>query len=166
MTKAAYEKIFDKVQSIDNGVALIWLLGEVLTWATGLSYGAALVINLYEKEWKSLLLMTLIPAISFGLVSYFRKLYNAKRPYEVYCFEPLIPKDTKGKSFPSRHVFSIFVIGSTLFWFYPVVGFAICLMGIVLATIRVVIGVHFPKDVVAGAILGILCGCMVLVGIG
>lgn len=160
MTRESYEKIFQKVRSAEKGEALLWLLGEILTCTTGLVYIVSIAVNLLTNEWKDVLLILLIPAVSFGFVSCFRTIFNAKRPYEVYGFEPLIPKDTKGKSFPSRHVFSIFVIGSTLFWFYPVPGLVICLLGIVLAVIRVIVGVHFPRDVVAGAVIGILCGCV------
>ena len=73
---------------------------------------------------------------------------------------PVIPKDTRGNSFPSRHAFSIFVIAMTFYaccplaWAGPVMFAA----GVLLAVIRVVSGVHFPCDVVVGALLGMLAG--------
>lgn len=100
----------------------------------------------------------IVPFVCFVLLSLVRKTINAPRPYEVFETAPLITKDTKGKSFPSRHVFSIFVI-ATAFWFEcPLPQIAICIFihGIFLAILRVVSGVHFTKDVVAGALLGII----------
>ena len=99
-----------------------------------------------------------MPLGSFVILSALRKGINAPRPYEVYETSPLIPKNTKGKSFPSRHVFSIFIIGMTFYYCCPApeLGIVILILGIFLAILRVVSGVHFIKDVVAGALLGIL----------
>lgn len=159
MQKETYERIFEKIYSKKHGVTAIHLLGKVLTYVTAFCYMAAIVGCWLKSGWQSAVVIIMVPAVSFLAVSIFRKCCNAKRPYEVYGFTPLIAKDTRGKSFPSRHVFSIFVIGSTLMAVYPVVGMMICLMGCVLAVIRVVVGVHFPRDVAAGGMIGMICGC-------
>jgi len=99
-----------------------------------------------------------IPAVSFAAVSAFRAVYSAKRPYEVLDIQPLIKKETEGKSFPSRHVFSVFIIGMSFFYIAEPMGIAAFVSGTALAYLRVVGGVHFPKDVAAGALFGILCG--------
>ena len=78
------------------------------------------------------------------------------RPYEVYGLEPLIPRESRGKSFPSRHVFSICVIGTSLLYLDPPVGAALLALGALLAAARVLSGVHFLKDVLAGALIGVL----------
>lgn len=54
--------------------------------------------------------------------------------------------------------FSMFVIAVTVYNFYKVPGLVIGAAGIVMAVVRVVGGVHFPKDVIAGAIIGIVSG--------
>ena len=106
-----------------------------------------------------LLPAVLVPGISFVLVSIFRYLYNAPRPYEMPgAKEPVIKKDAPGKSFPSRHIFSIFIIADTLFWVWPIPGIIVGIAGTVLAVCRVMGGVHFPRDVIAGALIGIACG--------
>ena len=96
--------------------------------------------------------------MSFLLVSVFRNLYNAKRPYELLEIQPLIHKDKKGKSFPSRHVFSVFVIAMTFLWLCPPAGVVFLVVGVLLALCRVIGGVHFPRDVIAGALAGIAAG--------
>ena len=160
MTKEAYERMFQKIRSMRYGVTVIRNLGETVTVLTAIFYAAALFVSVWRGKGKQAFLICLVPAVSVFVVSCFRNWWKAERPYEIYGFQPLFPKETKGKSFPSRHVFSIFVIGSTLYWFYPLLGEWICLMGIVLAILRVMAGVHFPKDVLVGAAAGILCGCM------
>lgn len=100
----------------------------------------------------------LVPAGSFVLVSLFRSKVNRPRPYEAMDIQPLIIKNTKGNSFPSRHVFSVFVIAMTWGWICPPVGAALMVVGVLVALIRVIGGVHYPSDVLAGAIIGILAG--------
>lgn len=160
MKKETYEEMFRKIQAAPKGVWWIQILGKGLTYVTAVVYFLAIILQVYNRDRKAVVILVVVPSVSFLLVSVFRKWYNAKRPYEIYGFAPLIPKDTKGKSFPSRHVFSIFVIGSTMIWFYPITGVLICLAGFILATVRVTTGVHFPKDVIAGALIGILSGCV------
>lgn len=104
--------------------------------------------------WKTLL----TAGISFVLVSLFRKIYNKKRPYEALDITPLIQKDKNGQSFPSRHVFSVFVIAMCWFFYFPVVGILLFLAGMVMAWIRVIGGVHYPVDVISGALIGIISG--------
>ena len=108
----------------------------------------------------TLLRAVLVPGISFALVTVLRKAINAPRPYEVFDASPVIPKDTRGNSFPSRHAFSIFVIAMTFCACCPLawVGPVMLAAGVLLGVIRVVSGVHFPRDVVVGALLGMLAG--------
>ena len=100
----------------------------------------------------------LVPGVAFVVVSIFRRVYNAPRPYEQMQIRSLIQKDTKGKSFPSRHVFSIFIIGMSFMPVFPVIAGVIFVAGVFLALIRVIGGVHYIHDVIAGAFLGILIG--------
>nr|WP_276515602.1 phosphatase PAP2 family protein [Tissierella carlieri] len=100
----------------------------------------------------------LTPGISFMLVSSFRNHTDFPRPYEVLDIVPIINKSTKGRSFPSRHVFSAFVIAMTLYYISVPVGVILMFAGIILAIVRVLGGVHFPRDVVVGAMIGILFG--------
>lgn len=98
------------------------------------------------RFWRALL----VPAVSFVLVSAARSAINAPRPYEQYDINPIIKKDTHGKSFPSRHLFSAAIIACALWWVSPALGapaFAAC---IAVAFCRIVGGVHFPRDI-AGA---------------
>lgn len=158
MTKESYEYCMSRIQGIPHGILLLRILEKILTYGTGIVYLVFLLDLAITKTYALLGAGILVPMLSFLGVSFFRGKYNAKRPYEVYGFSPLIPKDTRGKSFPSRHVFSIYVIGSTIFWVFPKVGIGVLMAGVLLAVLRVVFGVHFPKDVLVGGILGMICG--------
>ena len=103
-----------------------------------------------------------MPGISFVLLSLFRKGVNRKRPYEFFGTPSLIPKKTQGKSFPSRHVFSIFVIAMSWLYLFPwePAGVILLAAGLLLAALRVLAGVHYLSDVVAGALIGILAAAI------
>ena len=49
-------------------------------------------------------------------------------------------------------------IAVTFFWVWPAAGVLIGIAGALLAWVRVKGGVHFPRDVIAGALIGIGCG--------
>ena len=102
-----------------------------------------------------------VPAVSFVLLSVFRRTVNFPRPYEVFETPPVIPKSTKGKSFPSRHVFCVAIIGVTALYALPklpVIGIIILVIAVLMAVLRVCSGVHFPRDVIAGFLCGVLMG--------
>lgn len=116
----------------------------------------SLLVERHPLLWRAIL----IPAISFAAVSIFRRIVNVPRPYEKFGLAPVLAKDTHGKSFPSRHVFSIYIIAMTILPVYPYLGITLLVLGLILAIIRVIGGVHEPRDVIAGALIGIVCGML------
>lgn len=121
------------------------------------TYPLLLVLMLVKMDVRGIVYIV-IPAVSFIVLTVVRKKINAKRPYELLEIEPLIPKEKKGSSFPSRHVFSIFVIAGCWYGVSLPVGIIVSICGMMLAVIRVIGGIHFPKDVFAGTVIGIGCG--------
>ncbi len=157
MTKESYEKISAPFRKSRHGALILNILNDVLAGVTFLSYPALLCVLFFRRDeriWEAIL----VPGISFRLLSIFRNIVNAKRPYELLKIDPLIRRESKGKSFPSRHVFSIFVIAVTFLHIQLPAGMLFLVFGILLAVIRVIGGVHFPRDVIVGALIGILTG--------
>ncbi|GEK91651.1 phosphatase PAP2 family protein [Alkalibacterium kapii] len=132
-------------------------LNKVVTYLIYAVYPIVLIVLLTEDDtrfWRVLF----VPALSFIMVSLFRNHFNAPRPYEVTGKPPIIKKTTKGKSFPSRHVFSAFVIATSVYFITKPFGLFLFIAGLILAFLRVVGGVHFTRDVIAGALIGIIAG--------
>ena len=121
-------------------------------------YPLLLLFLLLKRELLMLCSFIFIPAICFLTVTIFRKVINKQRPYEKLPIQSLIKKEKKGQSFPSRHVFSIFLIATLWFYFWKPIGIFLLIAGIFLAIVRVIGGVHFISDVCAGAFLGIIAG--------
>lgn len=103
---------------------------------------------------------TLVPAATFIVVTVMRAVVNEPRPYETYSIDPLINKDTHGKSFPSRHLASAVIIACALFWLSPAVGTGAFVACAVVAYCRIVGGVHYPRDIVAAALIALFCGAL------
>ncbi len=145
-----------KIFTFEN---VIIIAGKILTFFTAVSYVLVLVL-FFNENMTRFIEAILVPGVSFVLVSVFRYIYNAPRPYEVTGIPPMTGKKTKGKSMPSRHTFSIFIIAMTVFYYDYRIGICMLIAGVVLGIIRVIERVHFVRDVIVGAALGIGFGLL------
>ena len=171
----AYKAITEHIKNNNGLVTALNVLDKAIVYITILLYAGYLIYGAFfdpAGDYVLLYRSILIPGVSFGIVSLFRKIISAPRPYEVYDFVPALKKDTVGKSFPSRHVFSIFMVAFTIMQSSVIIGVLVMILGACLAVIRVIGGVHFIKDVIAGFAMalviavicyGILCGVFGLI---
>lgn len=100
----------------------------------------------------------LVPGGVFVGGSLLRHRLDRPRPYEQPGFVPLLEKDTKGHSFPSRHAMSAAVIAAAWLRTSPAVGLALTALTAAICVSRVLAGVHHPRDVLCGAALGFALG--------
>lgn len=157
MTAPQYERLSAPFRS-ERRIRLLLAGNRALTWGCYVLYPLMLAaLLLLGRRWDALRGL-LVPGISFAALSLVRGAINRPRPYEALDIAPIIHKDTHGKSMPSRHVFSIFVIAMTGLWLLPPLGVVLLLLGAALALVRVIGGVHYPSDVAVGAAVGIACG--------
>lgn len=132
------------------------ILNDSIVWFTEICYVA--LIFYYWKTDQSPLTFIALSGISFGALSLFRKIVNRTRPYVRRQVEPLLRQHATGNSFPSRHVFSIFLIARyALDAIFPL-GVGLMLLGVLLAIIRVKGEVHEWVDVIVGMLLGVIMG--------
>jgi undecaprenyl-diphosphatase len=92
-----------------------------------------------------------------------RRAIGRPRPWRRYP-EPLplghVPKDP---SFPSGHTTIAFAAATVLTYYRPRWSPAFFLLAIAIGYSRIYEGVHYPLDVLGGAVLGLLCGGAVIV---
>lgn len=124
---------------------------------TAITYAAYIILLIYivlKYGFGADILRTLlIPATGFILETVIRDRLNFPRPYEKTGIPPIIPKKTKGHSFPSRHAFSVTMIAMMYVFYLPCMGIAMLVIAVCLCIIRVKGGVHSALDVTAGAVL-------------
>ncbi|CAM1661867.1 phosphatase PAP2 family protein [Streptococcus mitis] len=109
---------------------------------------------------KQVLIYVFIPASGFVILSLLRKKINAPRPYEKWDIKPLLDRDSPGQSMPSRHVFSATIISMACLHTSLTMGMICLILSAFLGLVRVLGGVHFPKDVVVGYICGLVWGVL------
>ena len=101
-----------------------------------------------------------IPASGFVILSFLRKKINTPRPYEKWDIKPLLDRDSHGQSMPSRHVFSATIISTSCLHASLTMGMICLTLSAFLGLVRVLGGVHFPKDVVVGYICALVWGVL------
>ncbi len=162
MTKEGYLAIIDYFTARKRMLKAAIITQKLCELAVYVIYPLFLAALIFAKNdfwWKS----ALVCGISFVAVSLLRIRINAERPYEKYGFSPLIKKESKGRSFPSRHAFSAAIIAVNIGAVCLPLGIAVGVIALVIAFLRVVLGVHFIKDVVFGIIAGIVLGTIALI---
>ena len=107
---------------------------------------------------KQVLIYVFIPASGFVILSFLRKKINAPRPYEEWDIKPLLDRDSPGQSMPSRHVFSATIISMACMHASLPIGMICLTLSAFLGLVRVLGGVHYPKDVVVGYICALVWG--------
>ena len=157
MKEQTYKKMLCTLSANQKLSNFIVITGKAITYAVYAFYPLfILYLAIFMRE--PLLRVVLVPAVSFVAVSVVRSALNKPRPYEKYDITPLYNKKTKGNSFPSRHTFSVIIIGFAALYVNMLLGIAVFVLGVVLAVSRVLCGVHFIKDVVSGLISAATCG--------
>ena len=156
MKEASYKAMLEGISSRPKLSSAVLFVSKFATYFMYLFYPAFLVFLLVWDK-KLPIKETLVPLIGFLALSLFRRLLNAPRPYENFDIEPINKKLTKGVSFPSRHTFSAFVIAFCAFSRFPIIGSALLILSAALGACRILSGVHFIKDVIAGTLFAIVC---------
>lgn len=126
-----------------------------------LSYAAHVGFSAYLGSIPRAATLVAVSAVPFILVSALRAVISAPRPYEVYDLESIgltRPRHKGGNSFPSRHVFSAFLVGTLILPDVPALGAVVLVLGVYIAAYRVLVGAHFIRDAVVGAAIGVATG--------
>ena len=69
---------------------------------------------------------------------------------------------TSGSSFPSAHATVLFALGTVLFYYNKKAGCIFYGVSLLVCVARVIAGVHFPSDIIAGIVVGITTASLVL----
>ena len=156
MTSERYEKLVAPLRRHPRAVAALAGVNQALTALCYTVYPLLLLFLLGERDarfWRCLL----VPAVSFAAVTLFRSACNAPRPYE-QGIDALLKKKRTGHSFPSPHVFSAVMIAVTAAYLLPALSVPLFVAAALLALIRVLGGIHYPRDVFCGALFALIAG--------
>ncbi len=104
-----------------------------------------------------LLLYALSAAViaRFVVTEFIRVVYERARPFEVVEGTRQLVEHSAGAAFPSGHASFVFAIAAAVAAYYPKTGALFFAAATAIAVARVAAGIHWPSDVLAGAIVGI-----------
>ena len=128
-------------------------LGDGVFW-----YGLMLIILIVKGAEGVTPVIHMALAGLFGTILY--KWLKGKtlrpRPYEIHQDIFLTGKPLDKFSFPSGHTLHAVVFGVVALNYYPQLAFIILPFTTLVGLSRVVLGLHYPSDVLAGALIGSL----------
>lgn len=92
--------------------------------------------------------------LSIAAFVWLKRFTGRKRPIhiEAHCWATLLPPDQF--SFPSGHTMTAFAVGVSLSLFYPAMAVGLFFCALSVAISRILLGMHFLSDVLAGALIG------------
>lgn len=141
--------------------ALGIFLAEYLPYLLVLGF---LIIAYYQKGWRRKIYLFCEGALAIilarGIVTeVIRLFYHMPRPFSFYNFTPLISE--AGWSFPSGHAAWFFALAMVVWYANRKWGIWYFVFAIIMGIARIYVGVHWPLDILGGAIVGIACAMFV-----
>ena len=132
---------------------------------------APLVFWLYvfrkdNSESTSALLLSVAMVTAMAMTEILKTALNLPRPFQV----PSLGLSPRGEvptnpGLPSGHTTNAFTLATVMWSRYPVWRVPFVALAFATGTCMVILGLHFPSDVIAGTFLGLFCGTFAL-GLG
>lgn len=132
------------------GEYLIWLIGLLFVWS---------IYRHYKKDRKSTRYLPLLAftsaiitnvCISFSM----KMLIHRLRPFQVLPIHHLITDTTY--AFPSGHTTFMFALATGVYAYNKKLSITLYIFGLLIGIARIMGGVHWPSDILGGAVTGFL----------
>jgi undecaprenyl-diphosphatase len=134
----------------------LWMVAATRGGDGWLWYTTGLLIALAggPARFQAILAAFTAVAVGIGLFIQLKRICGRKRPCALVpnCWTTLLPPDQF--SFPSGHTITAFAMASSLGSFYPALAAALVFCAVSIALSRILLGMHFLTDVLAGAAIG------------
>ncbi len=118
----------------------------------------AIFIFLKEGDWRSRIYFFALASLSVilarGIITeLIRFLYYRPRPFLALEIQPLV-EHGQASSFPSGHAAIYFALALAIFYLDKKWGWRCLILALLIGLARIFVGVHWPLDILAGAIIG------------
>lgn len=141
----------------------VWMIAATRGGDGWLWYATGIFVALFGGRERFTAIFASVLSVGLGILLFRRlkRTIGRRRPcaLEPHCWATLLPPDQF--SFPSGHTITAFAVTLALSPFYPVMlpGLLFCAASV--AASRILLGMHFLTDVLAGAAIGSAIGLMV-----
>jgi undecaprenyl-diphosphatase len=116
-----------------------------------------------SNEWTSSLILAVAVVTAMALTDLLKAAFNLPRPFQM----PSLGIEARGEiptnpGFPSGHTTNAFTVATVIWSRYAAWRVPFVLLAIATGVSMIILGLHFPSDVIGGVFLGIFCGTFVL----
>jgi len=142
---------------------LIIFFGQYFAYILVAVFVIIVLLNKKENKERTKIfaLATISTILSRGVITeIIRFFYNSPRPFLNPGVHQLIFNETSG-SFPSGHAAFFFALAMAIFFFHKKWSIVFFTGAILIGVSRIIAGVHWPIDVLGGAIIGILSSLVI-----
>lgn len=92
--------------------------------------------------------------------AFLKNIISRNRPCWIDDSIALLINNPKDYSFPSGHTYASFAVSVAIFMYYKKLGSVLIVLATLIGFSRLYLFVHYPSDVLAGMILGIITGIL------
>lgn len=158
MNKERYIKLKEWFLTHNTALKILKFMYKVFPIVMFIAVPVLIVVKALMGIDHAFLRMIYVPLAVLLEISVLRKIVNRPRPYEKYSTEPVIKRDGKGESFPSRHTASAFIIAMCAIPVSVPVAIVLLIISLIIGLTRILAGVHYISDVITGAAISIATG--------
>jgi undecaprenyl-diphosphatase len=134
---------------------LMTRLGDGWLW-----YTLGIILVLYGGGYRFLAIGAASSAAAAGIILFraLKRTSRRQRPCEIepHCWSSILPPDKY--SFPSGHSITAFAVALSIGLFYPDLQGCLLAVAFLIASSRIILGMHFLSDVLAGSAIGTVLG--------
>jgi undecaprenyl-diphosphatase len=139
----------------------IWMIGATRLGDGWIWYGLGIMLFFYGGPHRFAAVGAAGSAAIIGIFVFqaLKRLSQRPRPCQIepHCWSKVLPPDKF--SFPSGHTMTAFSIALVVSYFYPSLEAVLFFLALSIAVSRIVLGMHYLSDVLAGVVLGVALGC-------
>ena len=144
---------------IQSGFAVVSRLGDGIFW-----YSLMVCLPLlYGSEGLHVsILMFVVGVVNLSIYKVLKKKTSRERPCTASDLITLGAQPLDHYSFPSGHTLHAIAFTIILVSYYPFMGWVVIPFATLVAMSRVILGLHYPTDVLAGATIGTITATLAL----
>ena len=151
-------------RTLNRGVQYTWVraffkiasrLGDGVIW-----YALMLLLPFIHgaQGLRVALIMLATSAVNLATYKFLKRTFVRERPFIRHAGISLAQAPLDRYSFPSGHTLHAVAFAWQACAAFPELGFVVIPLALAIAASRVVLGLHYPTDVLVGALLGVISG--------
>ena len=156
-------------ESINQFAGVFWWLDSLAVFfATYFEFILIFVLLLllakdYRKYWKMIVQVAAAAVLArLIIVEFIRWLWPKSRPFVENNVSLLFNYNPAAASFPSGHAAFYFAIATIVYFYNKKAGILFFISAFLISVSRVFVGIHWPSDIIVGALVGLFSGWFVV----